>query len=64
MSAAHIAGHIEDSVETRTSWVVTCIALAILSITYGSPLVVVVAMKAIAADLNAPREVPSLAASM
>jgi len=52
------------SVEGRTSWVVAFSALAILAISYGSPLVVVVAMKQISADLGVPREVPALAASM
>ena len=60
MNAAQNVG----SIETRTSWVLAGVAVAILSVTYGSPLVVVVAMKAIAADLGAPREVPALAAAM
>ena len=52
------------SIETRFSWVVACTALGILAVTYGSPLVVIVAMKAIAADLDTPRSVPALAASL
>ena len=55
---------VTSSVESRTSWVVALSALAILAIAYGSPLVVVVAMKQISADLHLPREVPALAASM
>lgn len=52
------------SVEGRASWVVAFASLAILSFSFSSPLVVVVAMKQIAADLDVPREVPALAASM
>jgi len=52
------------SIETRFSWIAAFTALGILSITYGSPLMVVVAMKMIAADLDAPRAVPALAGSM
>jgi MFS family permease len=52
------------SIETRTSWVVAFAALAIMSISYGAPLVAVVALKPIAADLGSAREVPSLAYSL
>ena len=53
-----------QSVESRTSWVVACACLAILSVTYGAPLVVVVALKPIAADFGAPRSVPALASAL
>ncbi|MBN8890009.1 MAG: MFS transporter [Rhodospirillales bacterium] len=52
------------SVETRASWVVAFATLAIMSVTYGAPLVLVVALKPIAADLGAPRSVPALAAAL
>lgn len=39
-------------------------ALVILSITYGAPLILVVALKPIAADLAVPRSVPALAAAL
>ena len=57
MSHAH-------SIETRVSWIVACAATGLLSITYGSPLAIIVAMKTISADLNLPRAAPALAASM
>jgi MFS family permease len=52
------------SIETRASWLVAWTVLAILSTAYGAPLVVVVALKPIAADLGDARAVPSLASSV
>jgi MFS family permease len=52
------------SIETRRSWIVALVALAVMSISYGAPLVVVVALKPIAADLGSARSVPSLAYSL
>lgn len=54
----------EGSIETRTSWVVAVAAVAILSFAFGAPLIVVVALKPIAADLGAERAVPALASSL
>jgi len=53
-----------QSIETRTSWTTACAVLAILSVIYGSPLILVVALKPIAADLDVPRSVPALAAAL
>ena len=53
----------ETSIETRTSWIIACVALAILSVSYGAPLVAVVALKPIAADLGVTRSAPTLAGS-
>ena len=52
------------SVETRSSWVVAFTALGILAVSYGAPLVSVVALKPIAADLGGERSVPALANSL
>ena len=52
------------SIETPASWVVAFACLAILSVTYGAPLVIVVALKPIAADLDVPRSVPALASAL
>ena len=52
------------SIETRASWHAAIATLAVLSVTYGAPLVVVVALKPIAAELDAPRSVPALAAAL
>ena len=52
-----------SSIESRTSWFVAFCALAIMSITYGAPVVAVVALKPIAADLGSPRSIPALAYS-
>src|SRR5690348_10001655 len=51
-------------IETRTSWVVASAALFIMCISYGAPLVVVVGLKPIAAQLGSARSVPALAYSL
>jgi MFS family permease len=50
-----------QSIETRASWHVAWAVLALLSVIHGTPLVLVVALKPIAADLDVPRQVPALA---
>ncbi|MBW8270383.1 MFS transporter [Caldovatus aquaticus] len=52
------------SIETPASWRVAWTVLAILSVAYGAPLVIVVALRPIAADLGEARAVPSLASSL
>lgn len=52
------------SVETRTSWVVATVALAVLTMSYGAPLVTVVALKPIAAELGVSRSAPAAAVSL
>jgi len=52
------------TIETRTSWVVAFAVLGLLSFAYGAPLIVVVALKPIAATLDVPRAIPSLAAAL
>lgn len=50
-------------IESRASWVVACAALGILTFAYGAPLVAVVALKPMAAQLGVPRSVLALAFS-
>lgn len=52
------------SIETRASWVIATAVLLLLSFAYGAPLIVVVALKPIAATLGVPRAIPSLAAAL
>ncbi|HZT86465.1 MAG TPA: MFS transporter [Stellaceae bacterium] len=52
------------SIEGRGSWVAACVTLAILSVSYGSPLLIVVGLKPITADLATQREAVALAASL
>jgi MFS family permease len=52
------------SIEGRASWVAASITLAILSFSYGAPLIVVVGLKPIAASLGTDRSVVALAASL
>ena len=49
------------SIETPRSWLVATAVLAVLTCSYGAPLVVSVALKDIAADLGSARSVPALA---
>ena len=52
------------SIESPASWRIAWAVLAILSVIHGTPLVLVVALKSIAADLSVPRSVPALAAAL
>jgi len=49
--------------DSRTAWVTATAALAILTISYGAPLLAVVALKPIAAELGASRSAPAAAGS-
>ena len=57
-------GVVTGSVETGASWLIAIVALAILAIAYGGPLLSAIAMKPIAADLGTARSAPALAASL
>src|SRR4051812_32307863 len=52
-----------QGIEDRAAWAVAIVATAILSVSFGAPQLLVVALVPIAADLGAARAVPSLAAS-
>jgi MFS family permease len=52
------------TIETRTSWAVCLTALGVAAVSYGAPVVTVVGLKQIAADLGNERSVPSLAYSL
>jgi MFS family permease len=53
-----------SSVETRTSWVVAGVALAVMAIAFGAPWITVVALKNIAAEVNGERSVPAFASAL
>ena len=59
-----LARRFPGSIEGRSSWVAASITLAILSFSYGAPLIVVVGLKPIAASLGTDRSVVALAASL
>jgi MFS family permease len=61
---AHPVYRYSDSIEGRSSWAAASLTLAILSVSYGAPLVVVVGLKPIAESLGADRSVVALAASL
>ena len=52
------------SIESRNSWVVAIVALIVLSVSYGAPLTMVVALKPIAIELGTPRSAPALAVAL
>jgi len=52
------------SVESRRSWIVATVALCILGLSYGAPLVTVVALEPIAKSLGTDRSAPALAVAM
>jgi MFS family permease len=51
------------ALDSRTAWIVASAALAILTIAYGAPLLVAVALKPIAAELGTLRSAPAAAGS-
>lgn len=64
IGAGGLASRFPDSVESRSSWVAAGLAIAILSISYGAPLVLVIGLKPIAAALGSDRSVVALAAAL
>ncbi|HUD61589.1 MAG TPA: MFS transporter [Acetobacteraceae bacterium] len=59
-----VAPHRAPSIESRESWTAACLTLAILSISYGSPLLVVVGLKPIQEALGTDRSVIALAGAL
>ncbi len=53
-----------SSVETRTSWVVAGVILAIMAIAFGAPWITVVALKDIAAEVDGQRSIPAFASAL
>jgi MFS family permease len=53
-----------QSIEGRASWVAACVVLAILSFSFGSPLLIVVGLKPIQEALGTDRSVIALAGSL
>jgi MFS family permease len=52
------------SIETRNSWVVAGISLALLGLSFGGPWITAVGLKAIAEEMGGVRSVPALASSL
>jgi MFS family permease len=52
------------TIETRRSWLVAVTALAILSVSFGAPIITIVALKPIAAEFGNARSVPALSYSL
>jgi MFS family permease len=67
MTTTPIAGRAAAAaltIETRRSWLVAIVALGILSISFGGPVITIVALKPIAAEFGDVRSVPALAVSL
>jgi MFS family permease len=56
--------HFAESIESRASWLAAGLTIAILSISYGAPLVIVLGLKSIVAAVGANRSVVALAAAL
>jgi MFS family permease len=56
--------HAPGTVEGRRSWIAALLALALLSVSYGAPLLVVVGLKPIQETLGAERSVVALAGAL
>ena len=54
----------ERSIESRASWAAAAIVLALLSVSYGSPLLVVVGLKPITENLGTARQLIALAGAL
>jgi MFS family permease len=52
------------SVETRESWLVATVALVVMAVAFGAPWITVVALKAIAAEVDGERAIPSFAGAL
>src|SRR3954453_156244 len=63
-SGARRASTHPASVETRASWVVAWTALAIYTVSFGAPVITVVALKPIAAELGGGGPGPARACSL
>lgn len=53
----------DATIDGRGGWIAACTTIAILSVSYGSPLLIVVGLKPITAGLGTIRELTSLAAA-
>ena len=53
-----------ESIEGRRSWIAACLTLAVLSVGYGAPLLVVVGLEPIQATLRSDRSVIALAGAL
>ena len=66
MTTASVVGRATaaGTIETRRSWLVAWSALGILSVSFGAPLITIVALKPIAAEFGGVRSVPALSYSL
>jgi MFS family permease len=52
------------SIESRTSWMIATVVFMMMSVSFGSPYVVVVALTSIAGEVGGQRQIPALASSL
>ena len=57
--------HRDDvTIESAASWRIAVVSMLIISVGWGAPYLIAVALKPMAADLGSARSVPSLASSL
>ena len=54
----------DGRIDSREAWMVSAAALVVLSVTFGAPYIVIVALKTIAAEVGGQRSIPSAANSL
>lgn len=59
-----LAGFRPGTIESRESWIAAWVTLAILSVAYGSTLLIVVGLRAMELDLGVSRSVLALAGAL
>jgi len=52
------------TIETRSSWIVAFVAVAVLSVSFGSTYLIVVALTQVAAEVGGQRSIPAIAHSL
>jgi MFS family permease len=52
------------SIESRSSWIVACVALCIMTLSFGGGWIIIVGLKQIAAETGGARSVPALASAL
>src|SRR5262245_8162410 len=52
------------SIESRDSWIVAGIALLIMTVAFGAPWILIVALKPVAAEVGGARSIPAFASAL
>jgi MFS family permease len=63
-SSGAVPSGVPGSIETRDSWIAAFVVLGLLSVSYGSPLLIVVGLKPVTQSLGTVRELVALAGAL